>query len=80
MDNTMDEWISVKDEMPPPGSPVLCQLQGCFTGQVVEFELVHVKEDDCSWRTADDNSEVSYDWDVIAWLRSASNPKADGHA
>lgn len=27
--------------------------------------LRYVEEDDCIWRTADDNSELSYDWNII---------------
>ncbi|WCH25231.1 hypothetical protein [Aeromonas salmonicida] len=65
----MAEWVSVWDEMPPPEVPILCQLKHCFTGSVREFELIHVEEDDCSWRTADDRSEVSHSWDVITWQR-----------
>jgi len=67
----MDEWVSVWDEMPPPGKPVLCQLQHFFTKGVQGHELIHVEEDDCSWRTADDNSEVCHSWDVITWKKAA---------
>jgi len=67
----MGEWVSVFDEMPEPECPVLCQLKNCFSGNVQEHELIHVLEDDCSWRTADDRSEVSHSWDVMVWKRPA---------
>ena len=63
----IEHWISVKDEMPGIGVAVRCQLKGCWSGKIVEYDLIHVQEDDCSWRTADDLSEVSYDFDVISW-------------
>ena len=52
---------------PPVGQVVVAQLRGCGTGRTVEMELVRVEEDDVTWRTADDKSEVSYDWDVEGW-------------
>ncbi|QED82132.1 hypothetical protein FTV90_26100 (plasmid) [Escherichia coli] len=65
LDQKQEPWISVNDKMPVVGVPVHCQLKGCWSGKIVEYDLIHVQEDDCSWRTADDNSEVSYDFDVI---------------
>ena len=56
-----------KSTYPPVGEVVVVQLRGCGTGRMVEAELVHVEEDDVTWRTADDMSEVSYDWDVVGW-------------
>lgn len=75
----MDEWVSVWDEMPTPGMPVLCRLQHCFTKGVQEHELIHVEEDDCAWRTADDHSEVSHSWDVVTWKRLADDAGAVSH-
>lgn len=54
----------------------------CVTGRLYECEIEHwsdevmkvhvvnlvrVDEDDCSWRFADDHSELSYDWHVVAF-------------
>lgn len=56
-----------KTTYPPVGQVVVAQLRACGSGRTVEAELVHVEEDDVTWRTADDRSEVSYDWDVEGW-------------
>jgi hypothetical protein len=60
-------WIDVKERTPDVGVFVRAILRGCSKGKIVEALLYHVDEDDCFWRTADDNSEVSYDWDVLFW-------------
>jgi hypothetical protein len=60
-------WIDVKERAPDVGIFVRALLRGCSKGTIVEALLYHVDEDDCFWRTADDNSEVSYDWDVLYW-------------
>nr|WP_172691819.1 hypothetical protein [Pseudomonas aeruginosa] len=44
-----------------------CKLRHCSSGTVQQHRLVRVVEDDCTWRTAGDLCEVSYDWDVIEW-------------
>ena len=66
-------WITVtpkgKEELAAPGLPVLCKIQHWYTKGEREYLLVRVLEDDCSWRTADDNSELSHDWNVVAWLK-----------
>jgi hypothetical protein len=61
--------ISPKDKTtyPPVGQVVVALLRNCGSGRTVETELVHVEEDDVTWRTADDMSEVGYDWDVEGW-------------
>lgn len=61
-------WIKVKERMPELEHPVKCRLKHWNSEEVQEHKLIHVAEDDCSWRTADDRSEVSYNWDVIEWL------------
>lgn len=61
-------WINSKDRMPVSEQTMLCRLKHFFTGKILEERLVKVDEDDCSWRTADDRSEISYSWDVVAWL------------
>lgn len=30
-------------------------------------EMIAVDEDDCNWRFIDDNSEMSYEWNVVYW-------------
>ena len=62
-----------KSTYPPVGQVVVAQLRACGSGRTVEAELVHVEEDDVTWRTADDMSEVSYDWDVVGW-RARTQP------
>lgn len=60
---------------PAVGPVVRARVRHCTTKSVVTVLLVHVSEDDVSWRTADDLSELSYDWDVIAWqYRDGSRP------
>lgn len=61
-------WVRIKDREPAVGRPVLCRLQHWHTENIKEHRLVRVAEDDVEWRTADGNSEVSYDWAVIEWL------------
>lgn len=52
---------------PIKGKTYLCKLQQCFSKEIVEEKLMWISEDDVAWRTADDNSEISYNWDVIEW-------------
>lgn len=66
-------WTSPKTLLPAVGRKVLCRLKNDNTGAVQEHWLRYVAEDDCSWRTADDNSEISYNWTVIEWLDSANS-------
>lgn len=55
------------ENLPPVGTPVICRLKS-ETGKLIEAELIHVDEDDVTWRTADDNSELNeWSWDVIHW-------------
>lgn len=61
------EWIRVSERMPKIGVVVNAQLEGFSTKRIVEADLIHVDEDDCTWRTADDYSEISYSFNVIFW-------------
>jgi hypothetical protein len=65
-------WIDPKEQVPEVGLPVRALLKGATTGKLVESVLVHVDESDCFWRTADDNSEVDFNWDVIGWKALSS--------
>ena len=53
--------------------PIIGQLYNCkckqaWTGQTVDIQLIRVGEDDCDWRTSDDNSEFDeVNWDVVSW-------------
>lgn len=60
-------WIKTNDRLPEIGESVTCRLQQVFNGTVVEHELCRVDESDCTWRTADDGSEISYSFNVIEW-------------
>lgn len=72
----MKDWNDIRISMgkypdgavlPEYNVPVLCVVEHWKTKGTQEAELIFVKEDDCNWRTADDNSELSYDWNVIKW-------------
>ena len=61
-------WVNAKKKSPPTGSVVLCRLAH-FKGKLTQETLMKkVDEDDCDWRTADDNSELNYDWHVSHWF------------
>ena len=60
-------WIDPKERVPEVGVPVKALLRGGTTGKLVEAVLVRVDEGDCFWRTADDHSEVDFNWDVVGW-------------
>lgn len=61
-------WISARERLPKAGSNVKCRLKHFNTKEIQEHLLLKVEEDDCSWRTADDHTEISYNWDVIEWF------------
>lgn len=71
MTNQVQSWSDIvaadMATYPPVDHIVRAQVRHCTTKSVVAVLLVHVSEDDVSWRTADDLSELSYDWDVVAW-------------
>ena len=52
---------------PLTGRNVLAIVEHFHTKGQRYAVLYSVKEDDLNWRTVDDNSELSHDWDVIAW-------------
>ena len=54
-------------ELPDPNRLVIATLESA-SGRVQTAELIHVKEDDVTWRTADDLSELNeWAFDVTAW-------------
>lgn len=62
-------WVNVKDELPSLNQKVMCRLEHWNTHVIKEYELQRVEESDCMWRTADDNSEIDYNWIVIQWKK-----------
>lgn len=52
---------------PEVGRPVLATCQHFHTKGTQQAVLVAVEESDVDYRFEDDNSELSYDWSVIAW-------------
>lgn len=61
-------WIKSNEKLPVADTVMMCKLQHATTNNVQEHLLRKVDEDDVAWRTADDNSEVSYDWSVVEWF------------
>lgn len=55
------------NELPDIGRNVLAIVQHWHTKGKRFAVLKGVNEDYCNWRTVDDDSELSYDWNVIAW-------------
>jgi hypothetical protein len=45
----------------------LCTLEHVITKKRTTALLKKVDEDD-DWRTADDGSEISYEWNVVEWI------------
>lgn len=60
-------WTNPAHKMPTVGALVSCLLRHHSTGKILENQLRKVQESDVDWRTADDNSEIGYDWEIIAW-------------
>ena len=54
-------------ELPLVGEVVEAKIQHYFTKTEYIVDLVHVDESDCTWRTADDYSELEFEWQVIGW-------------
>lgn len=61
-------WVPTKEKMPEVGTVVVAILQHWHTKGLRQTELIIVDEGDCSFRTTDDNSEISYDWDITHWM------------
>ena len=45
-----------------------CKLRQCWNKSILEERLIWIGEDDVGFRTAEDFSEISYNWDVIEWV------------
>lgn len=57
----------MKKKKPIAGKIYICILRHCTTRKIQYALLKRVKEDDCEWRTADDNSKITYEWNVESW-------------
>lgn len=52
---------------PEPNKTVTATLKS-DGGKIVTADLIHVNEDDVTWRTADDLTELNeMNWDVVSW-------------
>lgn len=73
-----NNWISIEyidglivcSKEPPFEVPVKCKLQHWFTKGVEEHELIRVEASDHEWVTADDRTEIDFNWNVIGWLEA----------
>lgn len=59
--------IKTSERLPDYGKPVFVMMEW-ESGKKVGAYLKRVDEDDCDWRTVDDDSEISYSLNVIEWL------------
>ena len=64
-----NRWIPIKEREPEIKERVLAVVQHWHTKGRRIYELYRVDESDVHWRTVDDNSEISYDWNVTHWKR-----------
>ncbi|MCG9576102.1 hypothetical protein L1D14_07595 [Vibrio tubiashii] len=72
------KWVSIKyknglldcGKEPPLEVPVKCKLQHWFTNNIQEHEMIRVEASDHNWVSADDRSELDYNWNVIEWLET----------
>lgn len=64
-DNQLDAEVAVR---PEAGTKVVAIIEHFHTKSQRVYGLVAVDEDDCIWRTEDDNSELAHEWNVVAWV------------
>jgi Protein of unknown function (DUF551). len=69
------QWVSVKERLPEVGVDVIATLEHWESKNKRRAALKRVKEDDCDWRTSDDNSEISYSFNVTHWMPLPELPK-----
>jgi hypothetical protein len=62
-------WINIDNKKPRLKVPTVCVVQHWNTKRLRHALLKRVNEGDCNWRTVDDNSELSYNWNVIYWSK-----------
>ena len=68
-------WVSVSQRMPTFGEPVRAKIKHHTNGTLMDVALVRVDESDCTWRTLDDNSELSFNWSVVSWREATQHDK-----
>lgn len=76
----MSDWISVKKRLPKEHEPVLCCFSHWNVNVPRQTVMVHINEDDCSWRVwdlGDYYPELSYDFNVTHWMPLPEPPKKD---
>ncbi len=59
-----NRWIPIGDEPLEVDGMYECVVEHFHTKGVRPAHLFNVDESDVNWRTVDDNSELSHDWDV----------------
>ncbi len=64
--------VPVNERLPEIGVDVFVNMEW-QSGKQIKAGLKKVKEDDCDWRTSDDNSEISYSLTVKTWLEKYEN-------
>ena len=71
------EWIKTEYKLPDAGDIFYACLKHCTTGKKVYACLERVKSNDYDFEIAWEHSQLSHDWDVIAW---AEMPKYEEKA
>lgn len=51
----------------PVGTKIHAMVRQMHTGQTEMIDLIRVDGGDHDFRTADDNSEISFMWDIVSW-------------
>ena len=65
--NEFPQWMPI-DTAPRDGTEIIISVQHWNTKGRRNVFVKFVDEDDCEWRTVDDNSEISYDWTPTHWM------------
>jgi hypothetical protein len=67
------KWQDKVNKFGSPQAGVIyqCEVQNYNSKTIQTINLICINEDDCLWRTCDDNSEIDeYNWDVISWIKA----------
>lgn len=73
------QWVPVSERLPEAGTKVWARLKFFASETVRHYELVRVDEDDCTWRTVDDNSEIAHEWNVTHWMLIPQLPEDNNY-
>ena len=71
------KWYKYPAVKPSVGERVAATLQHWNTKRTIVVAVVYVGEDDVDFRTADDLSEISYDWTPISFTRDQVDTQQD---